>query len=194
MVARAKPKPDEAPGPQSWPADTPERVKIADLKPYPRNPRTHTPEQIDQIAASMREFKITTAILIDEDNMIIAGHGRVMAAAKLGLDEMPAVRLAGLTPAQKMALVIADNKIPANAGWDEDLLKLELGELRRLDFELNLTGFGEEQLVSYLAEPAQPTPPDGFQRFGEDIKTEHQCPKCNYRWSGGTGASPAQPK
>jgi ParB-like chromosome segregation protein Spo0J len=115
--------------------------------------------------------------------MILKGHGRQIAARKCGLALVPTITRPGLTPAQKRAIVIADNQAPLLGGWDKDLLKLELGELRRLDYPLQLTGFSEASLVSYLA-AGDPTPPSGFKAFGEDIAVEHQCPKCAYRWSG----------
>ena len=103
----------------------------ASLKPDPRNARTHPKRQVDQIIASMREFGFTNPILVDPDGVIIAGHGRLLAAKAMGLAEVPTIELTGLNDAQRRALRLADNKIALGAGWDLDLLKLELGELSR---------------------------------------------------------------
>lgn len=127
-----------------------EQVRVESLIPYARNPRTHSPDQVAQIAASIREFGWTNPVLIDERDTLIAGHGRLAAARKLGLAEVPAIRLAGLTDAQKKALVIADNKLALSAGWDEELLRLELEELQSMDFDIALTGFGDMELSSIL--------------------------------------------
>jgi DNA modification methylase len=131
---------------QSWPADRPERRKVADLIPYARNARTHSPDQVAQIAASIREWGWTTPVLIDEDGGIIAGHGRVMAAKKLGIAEVPVLVASGWTEAQKRAYVLADNKLALNAGWDNELLKVELGEIKALDFDVTLTGFSLDEI------------------------------------------------
>jgi DNA modification methylase len=118
------------------------------LIPYARNARTHTDEQVAQIAASIREFGFTNPILVDGDNGIIAGHGRVLAARKLGMNEVPVIELAGMSEAQKRAYILADNKLALNAGWDTEMLAIELGDLAALGFDLSLTGFGDEELAS----------------------------------------------
>lgn len=117
------------------------RARVADLVPYASNARTHSDAQIAQIAASIGEFGFTNPILVDGGNGVIAGHGRLMAARKLGMEEVPVIELAHLTEAQRRAYVIADNKLALNAGWDDDLLRLELGELRDLGFDLSIAGF-----------------------------------------------------
>lgn len=126
----------------------------AELEPYARNARTHSEEQIAQIAASIREFGWTNPVLIDEHGGIIAGHCRVAAAGQLGIDQVPCIVLAGLTEAQKRAYIIADNKLALNAGWDEELLALELKDLEGLDFDLDLIGFGDDEIESLLARAA----------------------------------------
>jgi DNA modification methylase len=131
---------------QAWPADRPERRKVADLIPYARNARTHSDEQVAQIAASIREWGWTTPVLVDEDGGIIAGHGRVMAAKKLGIAEVPVLVASGWSEAQKRAYVLADNKLALNAGWDNELLKVELGEIKALDFDVTLTGFSLDEI------------------------------------------------
>jgi ParB-like chromosome segregation protein Spo0J len=125
-------------------------VKTADLVPYVANSRTHSEAQVAQIAASIKEFGFTNPILTDGDNGIIAGHGRLMAARKLGLAEVPTIPLAGLTSAQKRAYVIADNKLALNAGWDYELLSSEITGLENDGFDLSLLGFDESELGNIL--------------------------------------------
>ncbi len=127
---------------------------VAALVPYARNARTHSEAQIDQIANSMREFGWTNPILVDGANGIIAGHGRVLAALKLGVKQVPTIELAHLSDAQKRDYIIADNKLALNAGWDEALLKLELMDLKGLDFDIDLLGFAEEEITNLLAPSA----------------------------------------
>lgn len=136
----------------AWPADKVERRAVDSLVPYARNARTHSPEQVDQLAASIREWGWTTPVLVDEAGSLIAGHGRVMAAKKLGLKDVPVMVASGWSEAQKRAYVLADNKLALNAGWDNDLLKVELEELKDLDFNLDLTGFGSDELATLLAD------------------------------------------
>ena len=144
--AAGKPGPAAASGPR-WPADAVERRPVAALIPYARNARTHSDVQVAQIAASIREWGWTFPLLVDETGLIIAGHGRVLAAQRLGIAEVPVMVAAGWSEAQKRAYVIADNKLALNAGWDEELLSLEIGDLKGLDVDLGLTGFGEIELV-----------------------------------------------
>ena len=129
-----------------------EQRAIEALIPYARNSRTHSDAQVAQIAASIREFGFTNPVLIDKDGGIIAGHGRVMAARKLGLKDVPCIALGHLTDAQKRAYVIADNKLALNAGWDEELLRIEFEELAGLDFDLELTGFTLEEISALDAD------------------------------------------
>ena len=130
-------------------------VKTADLVPYVANSRTHSEAQVAQIAASIKEFGFTNPILTDGDNGIIAGHGRLMAARKLGLAEVPTIALTGLTDAQKRAYVIADNKLALNAGWDAALLSSEIAGLGEDGFDLSLLGFNENDLAALLVEKAE---------------------------------------
>ena len=127
-----------------------EYKKISDLIPYVNNTRTHSDTQVLQIASSIKEFGFTNPILIDEEGRVIAGHGRIMGAKKLGLDEAPTITLKGLTEAQRKAYIIADNKLALNSGWDEELLKVELQALDEIDFDLSVIGFDEDELSSYL--------------------------------------------
>lgn len=137
---------------KNWPAQTVKKRQVSDLVPYARNSRTHSEEQIAQIAASIKEWGWTNPVLIDEDAGIIAGHGRILAAQKLGIKEVPCMVATGWTKAQKQAYIIADNKLALNAGWDEELLSLELSEIGELDFDLGLIGFSDLELNSLLAD------------------------------------------
>ncbi len=120
------------------------------LQPYAGNARTHSDAQIAQIAASIEEFGFTNPILADGEGVIIAGHGRLLAAQRLGLEKVPVITLDHLTDAQRRALVIADNKIAENAGWDEETLRLEIEALQELEFDLDLIGFSDEELDDLL--------------------------------------------
>ena len=126
-----------------------------DLIPYARNTRTHSDEQVNQIVSSIKEFGFTNPVLIDKESMIIAGHGRVMAANKLKLSKVPTICLDHLTEAQKKAYIIADNRLALNAGWDEDMLKVELEELNDLEFDISLLGFEDNEIESLLSEPTE---------------------------------------
>lgn len=139
-------------------SDFPDYKKIptSDLIPYARNSRTHSDEHIAQIAASIKEFGFLNPIIVDGDNGIIAGHGRVLAAQKLGIDELPCIEASHLTNAQRKAYVIADNKLALNADWDNDLLKVELDELQALDFDIELTGFSLDEIADLNTEDSEP--------------------------------------
>jgi DNA modification methylase len=125
-------------------------VKVEALIPYAKNSRTHDDAQVAQIAASIKEFGWTNPILVDGEKGIIAGHGRLMAARKLGMTQVPVIELKGMTEAQKKAYVIADNKLAMNAGWDNDFLTLELKDLEAEGFDLALTGFDDKELDALL--------------------------------------------
>jgi DNA modification methylase len=125
---------------------------VAALIPNARNPRTHSDAQVAQIAASVREFGWTNPLLVDEADTIIAGHGRLLAARQLGMAEVPAITLSYLSEAQKHALVIADNKLALNAGWDDELLRIELTDLSDLGFDLGLVGFDDLEIADILAD------------------------------------------
>jgi DNA modification methylase len=122
------------------------------LVPYINNSRTHSQDQIKQIAGSIKEFGFTNPILLDAENGVIAGHGRLMAADVLGLDEVPTITLHGLTEAQRKAYVIADNQLAMNADWDLDVLKAEMERLTEMDFDLNILGLGEDMLAGLMEE------------------------------------------
>ncbi|MGA3099145.1 MAG: site-specific DNA-methyltransferase [Bryobacteraceae bacterium] len=132
---------------QIWPIDR--------LIPYARNSRTHSEDQVAQVAASIREFGWTNPILVGGDNVIIAGHARLVAARKLGVSEVPVIVLDHLTPTQRRALILADNKLALNAGWDEEMLRVELESLKEDNFALDVVGFTNEELDVLLADPEQ---------------------------------------
>jgi ParB-like chromosome segregation protein Spo0J len=131
-------------------------AKVADLIPYAANSRTHSDAQVAQIAASIKEFGWTNPVLVDGSNTIIAGHGRLMAARKLGMDEVPVIVLDHLSKAQQRALVIADNQLALNAGWDMDLLAAEIEGLNFEGFDLELLGFEDKELNKLLGELSEP--------------------------------------
>lgn len=134
-------------GRAAWPADQVERRDIEKLIPYARNARTHSDEQVAQIAASIREWGWTIPVLVDEGDGIIAGHGRVLAARLLKIEDIPVLVARGWSEAQKRAYVIADNKLTENGGWDFDLLKNEFADLAALGFDLELTGFSMDAIA-----------------------------------------------
>ena len=132
------------------PADSVQKWDIDKLIPYARNARTHSEEQVAQIAASIKEWGWTTPVLVDPDGQIIAGHGRVMAARKLNISEIPVMVADGWSDSQKRAYILADNKLALNAGWDAELLALELSELKELGSDLELIGFSDQELADLL--------------------------------------------
>jgi ParB-like chromosome segregation protein Spo0J len=148
------------------------------LVPYAKNPRTHSDEQIAQIAASIREFGFTNPILIDSRQGIIAGHGRLAAAKELGLEKVPCIDLSHLSEAQKRAYIIADNKLALNAGWDDELLRLELTDLKELGVNLDLTGFDPMELADImLGDDVE------FKEYDESAADDVQtitCPQCGH--------------
>jgi ParB-like chromosome segregation protein Spo0J len=162
-----------------------EQLPTADLIPYARNTRTHLPEQVAQIAGSIREFGFTNPVLIDGENGIIAGHGRVMAASKLGLAKVPCIRLAHLTDTQKRAYIIADNKLALNAGWDEEMLGLELADLRETDFDLDVLGFDNFAIEQFLNPPErndEAPESSGGEVDVDGMQMECACPKCGFEF------------
>ncbi len=162
-----------------WPSDKIEKRKISELIPYARNARTHSDEQVAQIAASIKEWGWTTPVLIDEDGEIIAGHGRVLAARKLGIDKIPTMTATGWTKAQKQAYVLADNQLPQNAGWDMDLLAVEMKDLDSEGFDLSLIGFGDEQMAQMFLQPNFEPGSEGDQGQLDQLDPKMVlCPNC----------------
>ncbi len=141
-----KARKDAPPSGPVWPADKVERRPVAQLTPYARNARKHSPKQVDQIVASIKQWGFTVPVLVDEGGTIIAGHGRVMAANKMGLQEVPVMVARGWTEPQRRAYVLADNQLAANSSWDQDLLAVEMGDLKAADFDLTTIGFSDREI------------------------------------------------
>lgn len=137
-----------------WPADQVERRSVEALLPYARNARTHSEAQVAQLAAAIREWGWTVPVLVDEVDTILAGHGRIMAARLLGLEEIPVMVARGWDEAKKRAYVLADNKLAENAGWDSDLLKVELESLIGSEFGVGLTGFSLDDIADLAIDVA----------------------------------------
>jgi hypothetical protein len=135
-------------------------LQLAEIVPYSRNAREHSDAQIGQIAASIREFGFTNPVLVDENSLLIAGHGRLAAARFLGMAQLPAIVIADLSDAQKQALRLADNKLALNASWNDELLRTELADLRDVGFDLALTGFGDDELAGLFDRTVGLTDPD----------------------------------
>jgi ParB-like chromosome segregation protein Spo0J len=159
------------------PADKVEQRSIESLIPYARNSRTHSDAQVAQIAASIKEWGWTTPILVDQQGGVIAGHGRLMAARKLGMAEVPVIVAKGWTEAQKRAYVIADNKLALNAGWDEEMLRVELEDLAG-DFGA-LMGFSEDELAALLTQTNfEPGSEDDQGKLDQLDPKYISCPHC----------------
>lgn len=161
-----------------------EFIDINKIIPYEDNPRVHSDIQIEQISKSIKEFGFTVPILIDENKNVIAGHGRLEASKSLQLKEVPTITISNLTDQQKKAYIIADNQLTLNSNWNEDLLKSQLSFLTENNFDLNLLGFEDAQLDNYFKEIEEIDLTDDFKEFDEEIETQHQCPKCGFKWSG----------
>jgi ParB-like chromosome segregation protein Spo0J len=151
-----------------------EQWPLARLRPYERNARTHSPEQVAQIAASIQEFGFTNPILVGEDDGIIAGHGRLAAAMDLGLTEVPVIVLSHLTAEQRRAYVLADNQLALNAGWDMELLQQEVIGLNLADFDLSLLGFDEDRIAGLLDPEGIDRKDDGPPTGVDDPGKEYQ--------------------
>ena len=182
VTARRAAKTSPAPTIQ-WPADRVERWSIERLIPYARNARTHSDAQIAQIAASIREWGWTMPVLVDGDGTLIAGHGRVLAARQLGIAEIPTMTARGWSDSQIKAYRLADNQLATLSGWDDQLLGVELAELRAVGANLELIGFAAGDVDKLINGPQAPSQ---FGAYDESIPVEHTCPKCGFRWSGGS--------
>jgi len=153
--------------------------KVTELIPYVNNSRTHSDEQVAQIAASIKEFGWTNPILVDGSNGIIAGHGRLMAARKLGFKEVPTIELADLTDTQRKAYIIADNRLALNAGWDNEMLTIELNDLLADGFALSVLGFDTDELQKLLDVPDfEPATQDDQSKLDELEPKWIACPHC----------------
>lgn len=165
------------------PADKVEKWKIDRLIPYARNSRTHSDEQVAQIAASIKEWGWTTPVLVDDTGQIIAGHGRIMAARKLGMSEVPVIVAEGWTDAQKRAYVIADNKLALNAGWDQEKLQIELVDLKTENFNMDLLGFDANELNLTMGFGADFLPGSVEGQSNLDQKSPTICPSCGHEFN-----------
>ena len=160
------------------PADKVQQWAIERLTPYARNARTHSAAQVAQLAASIREWGWTTPILVSPDGGVIAGHGRLLAAQQLGMATVPVIIAEGWSAAKTRAYVLADNQLALQAGWDSELLALELGELGELGFDLDLTGFGSDEIAA-LTPSVQPEQESSAKEIDADgFILGHRCPRC----------------
>lgn len=160
-----------------------EQIATADLIPYARNARTHSEQQVSQIAGSIQEFGFCNPVLVDAQNGIIAGHGRVLAAQLLKLETVPCLRLSHLTDAQKRAYVLADNRIAMSSGWDAELLAIELSDLHADEFDMALLGFDSDELSTLMGfvPDFQPGSEDDQGRLDEKAKIT--CPECKHEFT-----------
>jgi len=158
-------------------------VSTDSLIPYARNARTHSDAQVAKIAASIAEFGFMNPIITDGNSGIIAGHGRVMAAQKLGLETLPTIEAGHLTDAQKKAYILADNRLALDAGWDNDLLKIELQDLEAGGFDLSLTGFEVGEMAELFLQPNMDAPESSSKEIDPDsYDLSHKCPKCGFEY------------
>jgi len=160
--------------------------KVDSLIPYINNSRTHSDEQVAQIAASIKEFGWTNPILVDGDNSIIAGHGRLLAARKLGYKEVPTIELKDLTETQKKAYIIADNKLALNAGWDNEILSIELGSLQSANFDIELLGFDAIELSDLFDEQIKELKSNTEEIDPDEYDMNCKCPKCGFEFDAKT--------
>lgn len=164
-------------------------IDVEKLVPYEKNSRIHTDNQIKQIAASIQEFGFLAPIVIDSSNGIIAGHGRIQAAKLLGIEKVPFIRAENLTPEQRRAYLLVDNRLSETSFWDRDILQDELVEFGHLIPTLESMGFGAKDLDElHLLDLADSANTEAFPTYDENISTDHACPKCGYAWNGPTDA------
>jgi ParB-like nuclease domain len=159
-----------------WPTDK--------LVAYARNARKIPQAAVDKVAASIKEFGWQQAIVVDTDGVIVAGHVRLSAAKQLGEKQVPVHIASGLTPGQIKAYRLLDNRSHQESTWDLELLAPEMAELQALNIDIALTGFDAEEISKFLDPTSNGKPLESFKEYDETIPTEHECPKCGYRWSG----------
>lgn len=155
------------------------------LRPYERNARTHSPEQVRQIVASIQEFGFTNPLLVDGADGILAGHGRLAAAKDMGLAEVPVIVLDHLSAEQRRAYILADNQLALNAGWDVDMLRVEISGLQDLSFDLDVIGFSEQQIAGIMQEPNfEPATEEDQSRLDQKNQQEIDCvcPSCGHEF------------
>jgi len=160
--------------------------KVESLIPYINNSRTHSDAQVAQIAASIKEFGWTNPILVDGSNGIIAGHGRLLAARKLGFKEVPVIELADLTDTQRKAYIIADNKLALNAEWDKEILSIELGTLQGVNFNIDLLGFDAIELSDLFDEQIKMPESSSEEIDIDEYNMNCKCPKCGFEFDAKT--------
>lgn len=166
-----------------------EHRQLNELNPDTNNSRVHGEEQIQQLANSIKEFGFTNPIIIDEDNSVLAGHGRLKAAAIAGIDKVPTLKLAGLSDVQKRAYIITDNKIGLNAEWDDEILQRELKALAESDFNLGELGWNEKEMNSFVGDPLSGIDLNRDYETGEEILFDdiddfsHKCPRCGFEFN-----------
>ena len=162
-------------------------VEVEKLVPYINNARTHSPAQINKLRASIREFGFISPLVIDRDFNVLVGHGRLEAAKEEEYTKVPCVFADNLTEAQKKAYILADNRMAMDAGWDEELLKIEMEELQAADFDMGLTGFREDEIADLFAVKEDPDDTGSNKEFdkGEfgDEEFKHECPRCGFRYN-----------
>ena len=159
------------------------KAKVSELIPYARNSRTHSEAQVSKIASSIKEFGFLNPVITDGQKGIVAGHGRLMAAQKIGMDEVPTIDASHLTEAQRRAYVIADNRLALDAGWDDEMLKIELGDLDAEGFDLSLTGFEIEEVAQLFDDPNfEPGTEDDQGKLDELAPKMVTCPHCAAEW------------
>lgn len=161
---------------------------IEKIFPYPNNPRTHPPAEITLLAQLIKKYGPDQDIVVDENGVILKGHGRRLAALEAGLRFFPVLVRTGLSAADKLAMRIQDNSVALMAGWDKELVRGTIADLQMQGYPIAMLGFGDVQLVQFTSLPAPPA--NGFQAFGEDIAVQHECPKCGYLWSGSSAPAP----
>jgi ParB-like chromosome segregation protein Spo0J len=157
-----------------------EYVEVSKLIPYALNARTHDEVQVAQIAASIREFGFTNPVLIDENDGIIAGHGRVLAAKKIKLETVPCIRLGGYTETQKKAYIIADNQLALNSGWNYDMLAVEIDSLNDAKYDISMLGFSNQELGELIGSPEIPEENEEEKKKKDSETTI--CPKCHHEF------------
>jgi ParB-like chromosome segregation protein Spo0J len=164
---------------------------IDKLIPYARNARKIPQSAIDKVAASIREFGWQQPIVVDSERVVVAGHVRLLGAKQLGEKKVPVHVATGLTPGQIKAFRLMDNRSHEETGWDMELLGPEIAELQALNIDVALTGLDAEEISKFLdSGTSDGKPPESFKEFDETIPTEHECPKCGYRWSGAAEPKP----
>lgn len=162
-------------------------VEVEKLVPYINNARTHSPAQINKLRASIREFGFISPLVIDRDFNVLVGHGRLEAAKEEEYMKVPCVFADNLTEAQKKAYILADNRMAMDAGWDEELLKIEMEELQAADFDMGLTGFREDEIADLFAVKEDSDDSGSNEEFDEgefgDEEFRHECPRCGFRYN-----------